>query len=88
MPLARNVGTRKTKTGLTRREVLFRSANGFGALALATMLAEEAAATDRSVDPLLVRTPHFAPKAKSVIFLFMDGGPSHMDTFESEAPVA
>ena len=76
------MGTRNKRMSLTRRDMLFRSANGFGALALATMLAEDAAATDRSLDPLLVRTPHFAPKAKSVIFLFMDGGPSHVDTFD------
>ena len=76
------MGTLNKRMELTRRDMLFRSANGFGALALATMLAEDAAAADRSLDPLLVRPPHFAPKAKSVIFLFMDGGPSHVDTFD------
>ena len=78
------MGTLSKRRELTRRDMLFRSANGFGALALATMLAEDAAAADRSLDPLLVRPPHFAPKAKSVIFLFMDGGPSHVDTFDPE----
>jgi len=70
--------------GLTRREVLCRAANGFGGLALAALLAEEqeAAALDRSVNPMAVRPPHYKPKAKSVIFLFMDGGPSQMDTFD------
>ena len=67
----------------SRRDMLFRAANGFGGLALTAMLAEEARTQDdRSVDPMLVRPPHFAPKAKSVIFLFMDGGPSHVDTFD------
>ncbi|MBM3814276.1 MAG: DUF1501 domain-containing protein [Acidimicrobiia bacterium] len=62
---------------LTRREMLMRSANGFGALALATLMAE-----DRATDPMKVRPAHFPAKARSVIFLFMDGGPSHVDTFD------
>ena len=60
----------------TRREMLCRCANGFGGLALAAMLAEAAD------DPLAPHSPHFKAKAKSVIFLFMDGGPSAMDTFD------
>lgn len=68
---------------ISRREWLFRWANGFPGLALTAMLAEQArAATDRTRDPLAVRPTHFEPKAKSVIFLFMDGGPSHVDTFD------
>jgi len=68
---------------LTRREMLFRSANGFGGLALAAMLAESSAAKgDRTTNPLAVREPHFKPKAKNVVFLFMDGGPSHVDLFD------
>ncbi|MEX2261582.1 MAG: DUF1501 domain-containing protein [Bryobacteraceae bacterium] len=68
---------------LSRREMLWRSANGFGGLALASLLAEDQArANSRATDPMLVREPHFAPKAKSVIFLFMDGGPSHVDMFD------
>src|SRR5438477_388676 len=60
---------------VSRREMLSRCANGFGALALAGLLSEKSAAAK----PL---APHFAPKAKSVIFLFMDGGPSQIDTFD------
>jgi hypothetical protein len=66
---------------LSRREMLFRAANGFGGIALAGLLAEESARAS-STDPMRVRAPHFAPKAKSVIFLFMDGGPSHVDLFD------
>jgi hypothetical protein len=55
----------------TRREMLCRCANGFGGLALASMLAEAQALPT-----------HHPAKAKSVIFLFMDGGPSQMDTFD------
>jgi hypothetical protein len=66
---------------LSRREMLFRCANGFGGLALAGLLANKSVAAT-SGNPLAPRTPHFAPKAKSVIFLFMDGGPSQIDTFD------
>src|SRR2546422_1110909 len=70
-----------SKVGVSRREMLFRCANGFGGLALAGLLAGKHAAAS-TPNPLAPRTPHFAPKAKSVIFLFMDGGPSQMDTFD------
>ncbi|REK23811.1 MAG: DUF1501 domain-containing protein [Planctomycetota bacterium] len=53
------------------------SAAGFGAMALSSLLADEAPA-----DPLAPRAPHFAPRAKQVIFLFMHGGPSQVDTFD------
>ena len=61
-----------------RREALRRMGAGFGSLALSALLAEEAS----SADPLAVRTPHFLPRAKRVIMLFMFGGPSHIDTFD------
>jgi Protein of unknown function (DUF1501) len=70
---------------LTRRQALQRCANGFGGLALSALLAEwgkAAAANERTLDPMKVRAPHFTPKAKSVIFLFMDGGVSHVDSFD------
>lgn len=64
----------------TRREMLCRCANGFGGLALATLLAQKQA--EAAEDPLKPRAPHYPAKARSVIFLFMDGGPSQMDTFD------
>ncbi len=74
---------------LTRREMLRQGANGFGALALTALLGEEAggAAAPRR-DPLAVRPPHFAARANSVIFLFMDGGPSQVDTFDPKPRLA
>src|SRR3954466_2289001 len=66
---------------LSRRQMLRRSAVGFGHLALAALLAEDAAASP-AADPLTPRAPHFPARAKRVIFLFMKGGPSHVDTFE------
>ena len=66
---------------LTRRELLARCGTGLGALALGGMLAETGAQAAGG-NPLLPRTPHFPAKAKHVIHLFMNGGPSHVDTFD------
>ena len=63
----------------TRREMLCKCANGFGGLALAALIAERSALAS---NPLTPKAPHFPAKAKSVIFLFMDGGPSQIDTFD------
>src|SRR5260370_40502438 len=64
----------------TRREFLKRAGGGFGMLALAGLLGQEgmlasAAEDDRNLHPLSARPPHFKAKAKSVIWLFMNGGP-------------
>src|SRR5688500_1197806 len=71
---------------LSRRELLARAANGFGAAALAGLLADPAFGAGppppRLRGPLAPKPPHFKAKAKSVIFLFMDGGPSQVDTFD------
>jgi hypothetical protein len=64
----------------TRREMLRTSANGFGLLALGSLFAQQGQAA--AANPLAPRKPHFAPKAKRVIFLFMHGGPSQVDTFD------
>ncbi|MGL6096009.1 MAG: DUF1501 domain-containing protein [Fimbriiglobus sp.] len=70
----------------TRRDLLRTSANGFGLLALGGLLAKDAPA---AVDtPLSPKPPHFAPKAKRVIFLFMHGGPSQVDTFDPKPMLA
>jgi hypothetical protein len=62
--------------------MLRRSASGFGSLALAGLLAEESARAGGAADPLAPKKPHFTPRAKRVIFLFMHGGPSQIDTFD------
>ena len=62
-----------------RREFLKKSACGFGSIALAALAQEQAQA---AANPLAPRTPHFEPKAKRVIFLWMQGGPSQMDLFD------
>lgn len=67
----------------TRREFLHRAGGGFGMLALAALLAEDGLlAADSSVNPLAPKRPHFVAKARRVIFLFMSGGPSHLETFD------
>ncbi len=83
-------------SALNRRDMLLRSASGFGAMALLALLREPAfgglvgetageAAGDPDgsrYNPLAPRPTHFAARARSVIFLFMDGGPSQVDTFD------
>src|SRR4051812_30066072 len=64
-----------------RREMLRGAACGFGYLALAG-LASDRRAEAASRDPLAPRRPHFAPRAKRVIFLFMQGGVSQVDSFD------
>ena len=64
----------------TRRDFLFRSGAGFGALALSHLLQGTSFAD--LVNPLAAKKAPFPLKAKSCIFLFMDGGPSHLDTFD------
>lgn len=61
-----------------RREFLCDAFCGFGSLAFASMLQAEAARSN----PLAAKAPHAAAKAKAVIFLFMAGGPSHLETFD------
>jgi hypothetical protein len=70
----------------SRREMLLRCANGFGAVALAALLGERAYGAEK--DPLAPRSPHFPAKAKNVIFLFMDGGVSQIDSFDPKPRLA
>ena len=69
---------------MSRRAMLRSAACGFGYLAFAGLASEVAAAAESASyqNPLAPRTPHFAPRAKRVIFMFMQGGPSHLDTFD------
>src|SRR4051812_1866581 len=76
--------------GRTRREFIWQTGCGFTGVALAGLLDEEffrsqaRAADDKTgfANPLAAKKPHLKPKAKSVIFLYMYGGPSHIDTFD------
>jgi hypothetical protein len=71
----------------SRRDFLRRAGCGFGGLALAQLLCRDGFAASGAplpspLNPLAPRTPHFAPRAKRVIFLFMEGGPSHVDLYD------
>ena len=66
---------------MTRRHLLHSASAGFGSLALSGLLGIEQARAAAS-DPLAIRAPHFPARAKRVIFLFMHGGPSQVDTFD------
>ena len=69
---------RRLPPPLTRREMLLRCAHGFGAVALTALWAEEGLAQE----PASQRRGHHPARADSVIFLYMDGGPSQVDTFD------
>ncbi len=87
---ARRSGGRLYPCGITRREFVWEMGGGFAGTALAGLLAVEgvrpsglsAAPRQRSQNPLERRDAHFPTKAKSVIFLMMNGGPSQVDTFD------
>lgn len=68
---------------LSRRDLLTRTAGGFGAVAASALFGvERATGQAQDARPLAVKPPHFGARAKSVIFLYMDGGPAQMDTFD------
>jgi hypothetical protein len=71
-------------TASSRRDFLARAGAGFGALALASLLAGEkaVAAPARFPNPIAPKPPQFPARAKSVIWCFIDGGPSHIDLFD------
>ncbi len=68
--------------GATRRQFLGRSTTGIGVMALASLLNRDLFAADGPATPGALPHLHFAPKAKRVIYLFMSGGPSHIDLFD------
>ncbi len=75
---------RRAERPMSRRSWLRAAGLGFGSLSFSVLLAQEAKlfAATQSDNPLAPRSPHFEPKAKRVIFLFMHGGPSSVDSFD------
>src|SRR3990172_1468710 len=67
---------------LSRRAVLKYASDGFGLIALSALMADKAYAD------MATQKPHFPPKAKNVIFCFMPGGVSHVDTFDPKPKLA
>ena len=74
----------------SRRAFLRRAGNGMGMLALAQLFQQEAAARapETGLNPMAARPSHFPAKAKNVIWLFMNGGPSHVDTWDYKPELA
>src|SRR5687768_2460752 len=76
----------------SRRQVLRTFANGFGMLGLAGLLSRDvlasASASPAAANPLSIKPSMYPAKAKRVIFLFMSGGPSHVDLFDPKARLA
>src|SRR5579864_769731 len=76
-------------TMLSRREMLQRAGTGLGALGLAAVLSQESVARETAAaSPLAPKPPQFPPRAKHIIHLFMNGGPSHVDTFDPKPALA
>src|ERR1051325_1522948 len=69
---------------MSRRDFLGRAGMGMGALSLAAL----AHAQSLTPSPVAAHAPHFAPKAKRVIHFFLNGGPSHVDTFDPKPALA
>ena len=75
--------TRELLKGVTRRHFFRQSGFGIGVAALANLLREDLFAPSvQAAGPLAARAPHFAPKAKSIIYLFMAGAPSQVDLLD------
>jgi len=71
---------------LTRRQMLKQAGMGIGSLGLASLLQQEGLAAGSN--PMAARRPHFKTKAKAVIWLFINGGPSHVDTWDYKPELA
>ena len=76
-----------TQRQLSRREALFKMGAGIGGIGLASMFGSNTVAAEQA-SPLAPKLPHFAPKAKRLIQLFMPGGPSQVDTFDYKPMLA
>jgi hypothetical protein len=73
---------------VTRRWFFRECGVGLGAIALHALLKDNAVASPTIADPMAPKRPHFAPKAKNVIYLFMAGGPSHLELFDNKPMLA
>src|SRR5688572_18933725 len=74
----------ETLRDVTRRHFFSRCAMGLGSVALASLLNDRIFAADarKLVNPFAPKTPHFKPRAKNIIYLFMAGGPSQLELFD------
>lgn len=72
----------KTAMSLNRRDFIYGMGASLGSVALAGMMSAQANAAKSAPGPLALKKPHHPPRAKNCIFLMMEGGPSHIDTFD------
>jgi len=70
---------------VSRRDFLTRAGGGMGLLALMSLMESEGRAAVTATNPINPRAPHFPPRAKSAIWFFLDGGPSHLDLFDPKS---
>ncbi len=82
--LYRNVDPRM----VARRWFLQQCGVGLGTVALRQLLGQDAGASEASLNPMAPKTPHYAPKAKRILFLFMAGAPSHLELFDNKPQLA
>src|SRR5436305_683205 len=78
---------REALKAVTRRQLFRRCGTGMGAIALTSLLNENllgATSPAPELDPLAPRAPHFAPRAKNIIYLHMAGAPSQLDLFDNK----
>src|SRR5262245_48313951 len=89
-PVLRNRATSRGFPMLTRREAIYSLGASIGSVAFSAMLAAEDGRDKpgRSPGPLSPKKPHAPAKAKACIFLMMEGGPSHIDTFDPKPKLA
>jgi hypothetical protein len=78
---------RATQNCLSRRDALMKMGGGFGSLGLASLIGSASGSSNES-SPLAPKRPHFEPRAKRIIQLFMPGGPSQVDTFDYKPMIA
>lgn len=76
------------RRGLTRRWFFKQCGVGLGAMALNQLLGDNLLGAANALNPMSPRQPHFAPKAKRVIYLFMAGAPSHLELFDNKPELA
>src|ERR1051325_6099615 len=81
LSMSNELGHLFAQPSVSRRDFLRRSGSGFGLLALSSLLSQSAGAA-QAINPLAAKPSHFPVKAKSVIWLFMNGGQSQVDTWD------
>src|SRR5580704_9081616 len=86
--MLRTIAAQTNGAFCTRREMLVQSGMGLGMFGLASLFGETQAAASQFENPLSPKPPQFPAKAKHIIHVFLNGGPSHVDTFDPKPILA